>query len=200
MGVYAVEMSYLINTDFKVDKHENISLETFLHSKRVAVYAKRIGQYMGYSSKEINTLILLSLSHDIGKSRIPKNILNKKGKLTNFEFEIIKMHAEYGAEILIENKYSKDFYDSVKYHHENYDGSGYYGLYKDEIPIASRIIRIADVFDALTTNRPYREAYTIEESLEIMMCEKNMYDPKLFEIFIKFVKENINISSFSNIS
>ncbi|WP_315121770.1 HD domain-containing phosphohydrolase [uncultured Clostridium sp.] len=195
-----MELNYLINTNLKVDKYESITLDTFLHSKRVGGYVKRMAQSMGYSSKQINTLILLSLSHDIGKSRIPRNILNKKGMLTNFEFETIKMHAEYGAEILIENKYSKDFCDVVRFHHENYDGSGYYGLCKDEIPIASRIIRIADVFDALTTNRTYREAYTIEEALEIMICEKDMYDPKLFEIFIKLVEENINIDSFENIS
>ncbi|WP_242850555.1 HD-GYP domain-containing protein [Clostridium lundense] len=184
-------MNYLLNTNFKVVKGENINIETFLHSKRVAAYTKRIAQYMNYCSKQTNTLILAALSHDIGKSRIPSNILNKKGKLTNFEFEIIKQHAKYGADILIENKQCKDFCDIIKFHHENYDGSGYYGLCGEQIPVYSRIIRIADVFDALTTNRPYRKAYSIASALEIMECEKYMYDPKLFEIFINLVNRNI---------
>lgn len=195
-----VKMNYLLNTNFKVVKDENISVETFLHSKRVAAYTKKIAQCMNYCSKQTNTLILAALSHDIGKSRIPVNILNKKGELTNFEFEIIKQHAQYGADILMENKHPKDFCDVIKFHHENYDGSGYYGVYKEEIPINSRIIRIADVFDALTSNRPYRKAYSIEDALEIMQYEKYMYDPKIFEMFVKLVDENIKEMVSKNIS
>ncbi|MBC2397001.1 HD-GYP domain-containing protein [Clostridium tetanomorphum] len=182
-----MEMNCSINNDFKVVKDEKISLETFLHSKRVAIYAKKIAQSMNYCSKEINILILAALYHDIGKSRVPLNIINKKGKLTSLEFETVKMYAKYGADILMENRYSKDFCDIVKFHHENYEGSGYHNLYRDSIPIASRIIRIADVFDALTTNRPYRKAYTVENALEIMVNEKHIYDPKIFNIFVKYL-------------
>ncbi|EJO5349138.1 HD domain-containing protein [Clostridium botulinum] len=177
----------------KISRNEKLDLETFLHSKRVGAYVKKIAEIMNFSSKQTNDLVLLALNHDIGKARIPSNILNKKGKLTYSEFEVVKQHAKFGADILIEYGYSLEICNVVKFHHENYDGSGYYGLKGKDIPMAARILRIADVFEALTSDRCYRRAYSKEAALEIMKREENYYDPQIFKLFI----ENI-YKEFSN--
>lgn len=179
-------------SDFKIVNNESIGVETFLHSKRVCIYVKRIAQMIGYNSKQTNYLILSALNHDIGKCRVPKEILNKKGRLTKEEYEIIKRHTQDGAILLKEYGYSKEFCEIIKYHHENFDGSGYYGLAGEDIPLASRIIHIADVYDALTSNRCYRKAYSKEKALCIMKSEKERYDPKFFQIFIEVVDREIH--------
>lgn len=182
---------YDLKDNFKVAKNESINLETFLHSKRVSIYTKKLAQSMNYSSKQINHLILAALNHDIGKSRIPEDILNKKGKLTKAEYEIIKMHAKYGSDILQQYNFSQTFCDIIEFHHENFDGSGYYGLKGNDIPIASRIIHVVDVYDAITSNRCYRKAYSKEDALLIMESEKHMYDPKIWDAFKRIVERDL---------
>ncbi|MCY6960042.1 HD-GYP domain-containing protein [Clostridium brassicae] len=179
----------MLLNDFKVAKNESISLEIFLHSKRVSLYAKRIGKNMGYTSKQINYLILTALNHDIGKCRVPQNIINKNGTLSKDEYEIIKKHTQYGANILREYGYSKEFCEIIKFHHENFDGSGYYGLVGEKIPIASRIIHIVDEYDAMVSRRCYKKAYDEVAALSIIENEKFKYDPVIFQVFMSLINK-----------
>ncbi|MBU2631118.1 MAG: HD domain-containing protein [Proteobacteria bacterium] len=129
------------------------------------------------------------LLHDIGKVKIPKNILNKKGKLENIEYIVIQSHTAYSASILFDTGLSKQSMQAILYHHENEDGSGYpSGLNQDNIPLIAKICHIADVFDALTSKRHYKESKTPFEALKIMTGENPYLDTlKKFE---REVREN----------
>ena len=136
---------------------------------------------------------MASPMHDIGKIGIPDHILLKEGKLTQDEFEVMKIHTEIGHQILKNSRSSllKTAETIALSHHERYDGSGYpRGLRKEDIPLEGRIVAVADVFDALTTSRPYKPAYTINESLKLMEKEvESHFDPKVFEAFQKGIDE-----------
>jgi len=128
--------------------------------------------------------------HDIGKIKIPPNILNKKGKLDNLEYIIIQSHTAYSASLLFNTGISKNTMQAILYHHENEDGSGYpTGLEKKQIPLVAKICHIADVFDALTSKRHYKEPKTPFEALKIMTGDNPYLD--VLKKFEKEVKENI---------
>ncbi|MDH4231520.1 MAG: HD domain-containing protein [Nitrospirota bacterium] len=168
---------------------EATSYWTAGHTERVTEYAMGIGQTMDLESDLIEKLKICSLLHDIGKIATPKEILNKDEKLSDEEWIEIKKHPIIGAEILVELKQFKDVILGVKYHHEYWDGrSGIFGLKHDEIPIMARILSVADTFDALTSDRPYRRKHTKEEAVrEIMRCSGTQFDPAVVEAFLKWV-------------
>ncbi len=140
------------------------------HSLRVAHYASVIGKALGVSEKEQKKLYIAGLLHDIGKIGIPDNILLKPGILSPNEYEIIKNHAEFSYQIIKNIKRFEDITDYVRYHHERCDGSGYpKGLRGKEIPLGARILAIADVFDAVTTTRPYRKKLSVVSALELLV-------------------------------
>ncbi|GAB6188877.1 hypothetical protein JCM30566_06160 [Marinitoga arctica] len=152
-----------------IDLYEKRDKYTANHSKNVAIISYFLGKKINLKRNELNTLKHAALLHDIGKIGIPEYILNKNGKLTNEEFEIIKKHPKIGAELINgfdELKYLSKY---ILYHHEKLDGSGYpYGLEEKDIPIISQIITIADIFEALISNRPYRYGLSPEKALKIM--------------------------------
>ncbi|RSK26129.1 HD-GYP domain-containing protein [Bacillus sp. HMF5848] len=163
------------------------------HSIRVSDYALLIGQEMknnGFNI-DVDTLRISSLIHDIGKINIDHNILTKEGKLTVEEYNHIKLHSQYGADIAKDMEYPDYIIKDVLYHHERYDGKGYPEcLTGTNIPINARIIALADTFDALTSNRPYRKAFSVDEAYSIIL--ENMgtqFDPKLKDIFIDVFPE-----------
>jgi HD-GYP domain-containing protein (c-di-GMP phosphodiesterase class II) len=126
--------------------------------------------------------------HDIGKIATPKEILNKGSKLNASEVLEINRHAIVGAEILEELKQFKDVILGIKYHHEHWDGNGTFGLMKEEIPPMARILSVADTYDALTSDRPYRMKNTKEDAIkEIVRCSGSQFDPAVVEAFIKWV-------------
>ncbi|MFQ5688433.1 MAG: HD-GYP domain-containing protein [Candidatus Scalindua sp.] len=162
---------------------------TYTHSVNVAAVGTLFAQSIGLGENELKSLCSGILVHDIGKTRISTDILNKKGKLTKEEFAKIKEHPELGVEVLKEtgNGFA-DEYEITLEHHENYDGTGYpYGLQKEEIHRCGRIARIIDVYDALTTNRSYANAVrpfaALVEMKENML---NCFDRELFMDFIRF--------------
>jgi len=163
---------------------------TFYHSLNVAVLSLVLGVALKYNKEELYKLGLAALLHDIGKVFIPKDILNKKGKLTDEEFEIIKTHSDKGFEYL-KNTYNVPIttYMGVRLHHEKYNGGGYpLGKKGEEIYVYARIIAIADVYDALTSDRVYRKAMTPSEAMEYIMGNSGiMFDPNLVELFIRKV-------------
>lgn len=172
---------------------ETRSKETGNHVKRVAEYSKVLALKYGLDEKEAELLKLASPMHDIGKVGIPDSILNKPGKLTFDEFEIMKTHAQLGYDML---KYSsKPILKAASivayYHHEKYDGSGYpRGLKGEDIHIYGRITAIADVFDALGSDRVYKKAWEDERIFELFKEEKGKhFDPKLIDIFFENLDE-----------
>lgn len=163
------------------------------HSTRVAMYAATLLQHCGKQVRSPKQLGYAAQLHDIGKCKIPDEILLKPGRLTPEERKEMNRHAEYSAYILKEQFGIEDTICHVAAcHHERYDGSGYpYGLKGETIPIESRIIAIVDTFDAMTTDRPYQKARTPKEAVEEMQKFAYQFDPELLEIFIQLVEEEI---------
>jgi len=143
------------------------------HSEHVAIYSKIIAQKLGLDREQQEMIYNAGLLHDIGKIGIPDMILLKPGKLTPFEYEIMKYHPLISYEIVKNVPKFKDIAMCIRHHHEKIDGSGYPdGIKGDELELGARILAIADIFDALTTDRPYRKALSPEEAIEILKKEK----------------------------
>jgi len=157
------------------------------HTKRVMNYSLAIGRILGLDKAELENLKLSAILHDIGKIGIRDNVLLKEGRLEPGEFKAMCMHPEYGSEILSHVKQLKDVIPGMRGHHEKYDGTGYPdGLKGSEIPLPARIIAIADTFDAMTTDRPYRKARTADEALdELKKYAGKQFDPSAVNAFLK---------------
>lgn len=164
------------------------------HSDRVSEYSVLIGSKMGLDEKEIHTLKIGGLFHDIGKIGIPDSILLKESKLDDEEYSQIKNHPSIGAHILGDVEMFKDIIPMVLHHHERFDGRGYPGqLSGDSIPLIARIAAIADTFDAMTSKRSYRDALAVEIVIaEIEKCSGTQFDPKIAEIFLDILKNDYN--------
>ncbi|MBU0617706.1 MAG: HD-GYP domain-containing protein [Planctomycetes bacterium] len=159
------------------------------HSERVGYLARLIGRRMRVPANELQVLEMSSLLHDVGKIGIPEGILCKPGKLTKEEYDIIKNHPRMGHEILTPIASFGGVLDGVLHHHENPDGSGYpEGLGGDEIPLFARIIHVVDVFDALTSTRSYRVAFSPEQACDILRKEAGTkLDAEVVAVFLDMV-------------
>ena len=188
------------------DMVENRDSDTGDHIQKTASYVniileglKRKGYYTEQLTPQYMEYVVKSAPlHDTGKIMIPDNILNKPGKLTPEEYEIMKTHATLGKKIIekaintVEGEnYLTDARDMAAYHHERWDGKGYpEGLKEEEIPLSARIMAVADVFDALTSKRVYKPAFTMEKSLEMILEGKGtQFDPKCVEVFLEAVPD-----------
>lgn len=176
---------------------ESYDDDTGTHVKRIKAYCEIMVQEI----QEDDMIPFASILHDIGKLMVSKKILTKPAKLTQEEFEHIKMHAVSGGDVLLranqkfsdichKDSFLKTASDIAMYHHERYDGKGYpKGLKGDEIPIAARIVSIADVYDALRSKRVYKEEFTHEKAYSIIKNERGKaFDPKLVDMFIQYNK------------
>jgi response regulator RpfG family c-di-GMP phosphodiesterase len=176
---------------------ETRSKETGLHVKRVAEYSKLLYQLSGANDYDSEMLKMASPMHDIGKVGIPDNILNKPGKLTPGEWAIMQTHSEMGYDMLKNsNREILQLAASVALtHHEKYDGSGYpRGLIANEIPMVGRITALADVFDALGSDRCYKTAWELDKILSLIKDERaNHFDPQLVDLFLGNLDEFIEI-------
>ena len=172
---------------------ETRSKETGFHVKRVAEYSKLLALLYGINDDKANILKMASPMHDIGKVGIPDHILNKPGKLTSEEWEIMKTHSELGYSMLkgSNREILKVAAIVAKHHHEKWDGSGYpSGLYGEDIPIEARITAIADVFDALGSDRCYKKAWKDEDIFTLLKNEKaKHFDPHLVDLFFDNIVE-----------
>jgi HD-GYP domain-containing protein (c-di-GMP phosphodiesterase class II) len=144
------------------------------HGRHLQHLCRTLGEKMGLSRQQLANLALLAQVHDIGKVGIPDRILFKRGPLTEEEWEIMRQHPEKGYRIALASPDLAGIADLILKHHEKWDGTGYpLGLKGEEIPIECRILAIADAFDAMTSDRPYRKAKTVEEALEeIRRCAR----------------------------
>ncbi|MBI5417194.1 HD domain-containing protein [Candidatus Poribacteria bacterium] len=164
------------------------------HSENVANYFEELAYEMKLNEKEIKKVKLAGLLHDIGKIAIPDNLLNKNGKLTDEEFNIIKRHPLIGTKILEGIEQLKDILPLIKYHHERCDGNGYPdGLNNNEIPLGAKIIHVLDSFDAMTSERPYRPNPGIEYAInELKKYSGTQFDIEIVEAFLRLLAKKHN--------
>lgn len=182
-GVRGNSITTIINTLNEKNPREK------LHSQRVSLLCHKIGRAIGLTDLEVSRLKVVGLLHDIGKIAIEENILNKSGKLTENEWEEIKRHPEIGYRILSSSNEMLDLADCILAHHERWDGTGYpKGLKGEAIPLASRIIALADSYDAMISDRSYRKALSEEEVLrEIRKSSGTQFDPEITKLFMEKV-------------
>lgn len=161
------------------------------HTKRVMNYSLAIGRMLGLDRAELENLKLSAILHDIGKIGVRDNVLLKESRLDSAELEAMNMHPKYGSDILSHVKQLKDVIPGMRGHHEKYDGTGYPdGLKGSEIPLTARIIAVADTFDAMTTDRPYRKALSAESAFaELRKYAGRQFDPAAVEAFFTAWKE-----------
>lgn len=164
---------------------------TYGHTERVVIYVKYFGEYLDLTKKEKIILQVSAYLHDIGKLKIPEDVLNKKEKLTEIERQMFINHPQVGVDLIKNIKELDDIKPIIKYHHERYDGKGYpSGLKGIEIPYLSRILTIADSFDAMTSNRTYNKVKTREEGIEELRIHAGkQFDPELVEKFIDMLSK-----------
>lgn len=157
------------------------------HVRRTQIYAVGIGEILGLSDTEINALKTGALLHDIGKLAVPDHILNKPGRLTPAEMEKIKIHSTVGASIIENIDFDYPVAETIKYHHESWDGSGYpAGLKGKQIPLTARILAVADAFDTLRGARPYRAAISREEARRFLLNGAgSQFDTQIVDIFLR---------------
>jgi HD-GYP domain-containing protein (c-di-GMP phosphodiesterase class II) len=157
------------------------------HSARVTALAEAIARRLGWSEEQLRCLHLGGPLHDVGKLSVPGRILCKPGPLTSEELAEIRTHPETGARLIEPIEPARGALPYVLHHHERWDGSGYpHGLAGPAIPIEARVLAVADAFDAMTSNRPYRRALDDEEALaEIARCAGTQFDPEVARAFLE---------------
>ncbi|UFT98630.1 diguanylate cyclase [Radiobacillus kanasensis] len=170
---------------------------TYRHSKRVYKYAVEFSQLLDLKDQERKQLILGALIHDIGKVEVPREIINKQGKLDYHEWEIIKKHVTWGHEIVSSNKKFESIAPLVELHHERFDGKGYpHGLSGQEIPKLARILCVIDSFDAMTTERPYQRTKSFPEAIaELKACAGSQFDKDIVEPFVRYIESTYPLTT-----
>jgi HD-GYP domain-containing protein (c-di-GMP phosphodiesterase class II) len=165
--------------------------ETEGHTRRVSVLMMRFGEHMQIPSVQWDAIKQGALLHDIGKLGIPDAILLKPGSLTQRERQVMQQHAVYGYNILAPIISLRQTLDITLYHHERWDGSGYpYGLAGEQIPLVARLFAVVDVFDALTSDRPYRSAWSHLQAIEYLRERSGqLFDPQVVEFFLEIVDQ-----------
>jgi HD-GYP domain-containing protein (c-di-GMP phosphodiesterase class II) len=162
------------------------------HCQRVSDMSVRIGERMGLEQQELVYLKWSGMLHDIGKIGIPEEILNKEGRLTDYEYDVMKQHPALGAKILSDVPHAEHILEGVLHHHERMDGKGYpEALSGDDIGLQARILAVSDVWDALTSKRAYREAMLYPNALQIMESGRgSQFDPVVLDHFLKIIGED----------
>ena len=217
-GIWFIALLIYIITSIQIKKYKerherdneiiNESMETFIgfidakdpytngHSIRVAKYTRLIAEELGYKGEELERIYYVALLHDCGKIGVPDKILGKPDRLTDEEFKVIKSHTVRGGEIMSHFKSLKNAGEGALYHHERYDGKGYpEGKAGEDIPFIARIICVADSYDAMNTNRVYRDKLSKEHILEeLERCKGKQFDPKVADVMINLIKnDKLNI-------
>jgi len=159
---------------------------TYTHSMNVALICNVIGNWLRMNEKDLKVLVTCGLLHDIGKLRVPNDIITKPGKLTVQEYEIVKKHPQYGYEMLKDKKLDRRVKLAALQHHERFGGTGYpYGLMGSDIEYFSSIVAVADVYDAMTSNRCYRKGICPFKVIGILEQDKDAYEPGVLYLFME---------------
>jgi HD-GYP domain-containing protein (c-di-GMP phosphodiesterase class II) len=186
-----LEEMFFQTADSLADAIEKRDPYTGGHTQRVTAYSLAIGKYLQLKPMEKRWLKIASVLHDIGKIGIEDQILKKPERLSPKEFDMIKRHSDIGAKIVEHIRLLKEIIPGVRYHHEQLDGKGYPdGLKGDEIPALAKIVAVADTYDAMTTDRPYRKAMDQEEAIkELKRCAGTQLDQDVVMAFIQAYKQ-----------
>ena len=165
-------------------------LNTGVHSTRLAEWALHVATELGFDDGSLSDLEVAALLHDIGKIGIPDAILNKPAKLTEDEYALMKKHPEYGWAVLRHVPGMERASLMILHHHESFEGRGYpAGLKGEEIPIGSRIVSVIDSFDAMVSNRPYRNGLPVEEAIRrLVECRGTQFDPQVVDAFLPLAR------------
>src|SRR5579885_3355023 len=168
--------------------------QTYEHCRRVAIYVNRLARRLGWSRRAARDLALAGLVHDLGKTWIHNDILLKSDKLSDEERRLMERHPIIGARILIGCDVHPFYVETVLYHHEAWDGRGYpTGLKGEEIPLSARILTIADVFDVLTSQRPYKEPLSLDIARErLLQGSGTSFDPLILRAFLNLLDAQTN--------
>lgn len=202
-----VAVKYLSHTDSETETRKVLlsfakSIQerdsvTYEHSHRVAVYAQRLAHHLGWHQQKTQGLALAALVHDLGKTWITNEILNKSAALSTEERQKMQRHPVIGARILIGCDVSPFYVETVLYHHEAWNGQGYpVGLKGEEIPVSARILAIADVYDVLTSQRPYKAPLSADEARErLQEGSGKHFDPTILQAFLHLldIKPNFTL-------
>lgn len=177
-----------------------MDLETQGHSNRVTTLISEFGRRLDFSQNDMANLIHGALLHDIGKIKIPDEILQKPGPLTKTEWKVMKRHPLHAHDMLKDTDFLKEAMDIPLYHHERWDGSGYpFGLSRESIPLHSRMFGLVDRWDALTHDRPYRKAWSKQKTiLHLKEISGHETDPNLLDIFLDIIIPDNNSFNLSN--
>jgi putative nucleotidyltransferase with HDIG domain len=161
------------------------------HSTRVTELAEAVARQLGWGEERLASLRLGGPLHDIGKLAVSDEVLRKEGGLDDHELAEIREHPKIGARLLLRVAALREAIPYVLYHHERWDGTGYpSGKAGEEIPLEARVLAIADAFDAMTSDRPYRRALTRDEALaEVDRCAGTQFDPRIAEVFLELFAE-----------
>ncbi|WP_165423526.1 HD-GYP domain-containing protein [Ktedonosporobacter rubrisoli] len=177
---------------------------TYEHSRRVAIYVQRLAWYLGWSRREARDLGLAALVHDLGKTWITNDILNKSEGLSEEEWNKMKRHPVIGARILIGCDVQPFYVEAVLYHHEAWNGHGYpAGLKGEEIPLSARLLTVADVYDVLTSQRPYKTALSQDAARERLLLDSGTsFDPTILQAFVHLLDTvpNFTLPQYNYIS
>ena len=186
----ALEGTYLAVVREWGQSIESSDSYTFGHCERVANNAEVIARDLGLDEQQQTTIRLGAYLHDVGKMQVPHEILNKAGLLTRAEFEVVRMHPIWGIELLASVEFPWDIKPIIRWHHEKYDGSGYPDrLRGEEIPLSAQIVGVADAYDAMTTNRAYRNALSHAQAMaEIVRC-RGWWSERVFEAATRALDE-----------
>jgi putative nucleotidyltransferase with HDIG domain len=156
------------------------------HAQRVSDYAALLADVFSLPEEIKKVIRHGSYLHDCGKVGVPEHILNKKSRLSNEEYQTVKNHPRWGTDLAIQAALPEQIINIIHYHHERFDGSGYpSGMQGDDIPLEAQIVAIADVYDALTSDRCYRTRFSDDKSIQIMLLMKgNVFNPVIIDKFI----------------
>lgn len=183
-GSIAREPSALLSVA-RLKNHDDY---TYLHSMAVCGLMISLGKKLGLEASQLRRAGMAGLLHDVGKAAVPLAILNKPGKLSDDEFAVMREHPIVGAQMLMEADAGYDLLDVALHHHEKFDGSGYpHGLRGEEITLYARMASVCDVYDALTSHRPYRKGWTPAEAMHNMLSWRGHFDPALLHSFVRSI-------------
>jgi putative nucleotidyltransferase with HDIG domain len=187
-----LQSTYLSTIKVLVSTIEAKDSYTRGHTDRVAMFARLIAEEMGLDKKDLETVSFGAALHDIGKLGVYEDILNKPGELTDGEWEIVRSHPEVGANIIRNMKFLEAACDLVRHHHERLDGRGYPdGLKGEQISVGARIVAVADSFDAMTSDRPYRIAFGYRDALEQLKLQTDKFDGGVIDHLVRLVERGM---------